>query len=102
MRQSVRYRCVPHGEAYLAGCKDPFRAGRATARSPCANLRLVILAAIAMSGPVALAQPAPPTLGSTLAQAVPLPFQSNPVPQGSPIQRILPPAPPSVSPGGIT
>jgi hemolysin activation/secretion protein len=55
-----------------------------------------------MSGPVALAQPAPPTLGSTLAQAVPLPFQSNPVPQGSPIQRILPPAPPSVSPGGIT
>jgi hemolysin activation/secretion protein len=39
-------------------------------------------------------------LFATVAQAQQLP--ANPVPQGSPIPRVLPPAPPSVTPGGLT
>ena len=35
------------------------------------------------------------------AQVLPQPVVSNPVPQGSPIPRMLPPPPPSVAPGGI-
>jgi len=38
-------------------------------------------------------------LAATAARAQPLP--ANPVPQGSPIPRVLPPAPPSVGPGGV-
>ncbi|HET7879672.1 MAG TPA: ShlB/FhaC/HecB family hemolysin secretion/activation protein [Acetobacteraceae bacterium] len=39
-------------------------------------------------------------LFATAAQAQQLP--ANPVPQGSPIPRVLPPTPPSVTPGGLT
>ena len=39
-------------------------------------------------------------LFATAAQAQQLP--ANPVPQGSPIPRVLPPPPPSVTPGGLT
>src|ERR1022692_3799844 len=35
------------------------------------------------------------------AQVLPQPVVSNPVPQGSPIPRMLPPPPPNVAPGGI-
>jgi hemolysin activation/secretion protein len=40
-----------------------------------------------------------PTVAASVAEAQPAPF--NPVPQGSPIQRVRPPAPPSVAPGSI-
>ena len=37
----------------------------------------------------------------SIAEAQPLPAPVNPVPQGSPIPRVLPPTPPSVAPGTI-
>ncbi len=65
------------------------RATESTARTlRCIAIVLILEGAIAVAASMAAAQPVP---------VVP----ANPVPQGSPIPRVLPPAPPSVAPGTV-
>ncbi len=65
--------------------------GRET--EPAVRAMRCIAAALMLEGAIAAASMA-------AAQPVPL-VPSNPVPQGSPIPRVLPPAPPSVAPGTV-
>jgi hemolysin activation/secretion protein len=65
--------------------------GRETA--PIARALKCIAAALILEGAIAVA---------SMAAAQPVPVvPANPVPQGSPIPRVLPPAPPSVAPGTV-
>ena len=60
---------------------------------PAVRAMQCIAAALMLEGAIAAASMA-------AAQPVPL-VPANPVPQGSPIPRVLPPAPPSVAPGTV-